>query len=69
MLTANLKNIPQALLVFGIGIGLAYVFGFYALFAHTAFEAVYWGGYFLGVHVLGNLLFNMVASFSVSKTA
>lgn len=62
MLTINLVGIGKNLVIFAIGAGLAYVFGFHLLFAHTAMEAIYWAGYYLGTYVVGNLIFNLLSA-------
>ena len=59
-LTTNLRNLSQMLLVFGIASVVAYAFGFHLLFAHTAYEAFYWAGYYLTTSVLGNFLLNLI---------
>ena len=59
-LTAILKNVCQTLVIFGIASVVAYAFGFHLLFAHTAYEAFYWAGYYLSTSVLGNFLLNLI---------
>lgn len=51
----------QVLAIFAIASALAFAFGFHTLFLHTAFEALYWGGYYLASLLVGLTFMNVVA--------
>lgn len=55
-----LKITLQVIGIFAIASALAFAFGFHTLFLHTAFEAVYWGGYYLASLVFGMSFINFI---------
>ena len=57
-----IKNSLQMLVCFSLVTLLAYVFGFQALFIHTAFEVVYYAGLFFFTYVFGSMFFKMLSS-------
>ena len=57
-----IKNSLQMLVCFALATLLAYVFGFQALFIHTAFEVVYYAGLFFFTYVFGSMFFNLLSS-------
>ena len=56
-----IKSFFQVVIIFGISAALAYAFGFHLLFAHTALEALYWGGYYLATLLVGTFCFNFLS--------
>jgi hypothetical protein len=55
-----LKLSLQIIGIFAVASALAFAFGFHTLFLHTAFEAVYWGGYYLASLMVGLFFINKV---------
>lgn len=56
-----IKAYVRTFFIMGIATALAYSFGFHLLFAHTAFEALYWGAYFFTTYLVGNVVMGFLS--------